>query len=262
MVARSQTVLVVDDEPALVDAVTYSLQQAGFQTISAGDGRDGLRLALEANPDLVLLDLMLPGLDGLAVCRAIRARRPTLPIIMLTARDTELDRVLGLETGADDYVTKPFGPRELVARVRAVLRRAGSAGAGGAGGPDGVPAEAAVPARVVDLGRGVVLDRAGREVRRHGANAGVTPTEFRLLDVLAGRPGHVFTRRELYDALWGEEAFGDERAVDVHVRHLRQKLEEDASRPELLVTVRGFGYKLVPGRRPEPSAGGEGGGAG
>lgn len=258
-VSPAQLILVVDDEPALVDVVTYNLKQAGFETVVAGDGREALRLAEESRPDLVVLDLMLPGLDGLTVCRALRERDPRLPVIMLTARSTELDRVLGLEIGADDYMTKPFSPRELVARVRAVLRRSrrddadevagevpsaraavGLAGAADAGSGEGA-------AEILDLGGGVVLDCPGREVWRHGEPAVLTPTEFRLLETLAAHRGRALSRRQLFDLAWGQEAFGDERTVDVHIRHLRTKLEEDPSSPRLILTVRGYGYKLSAG---------------
>ncbi len=239
-VATPQTILVVDDEPALVDVVTYNLRQAGFDTRVAFDGRDAVRLGVEAAPALVVLDLMLPGLDGLAVCRALRQARPTLPIIMLTARDSEPERVLGLEAGADDYVTKPFSPRELVARVRAVLRRAK---------PSAPPVVLETGARpgVSDLGSGIVLDRPGREVRRDGVAVSLTPTEYRLLETLADHPNRALSRGQLLDLVWDEPAVGDERAVDVHLRHLREKLERDPSEPAFLVTVRGYGYKLRPG---------------
>lgn len=234
--SEPRTILIVDDEPALVDVVRYNLEQAGFGTLVASDGREALRLATEAKPDLVVLDLMLPGLDGLTVCRALREASPLLPIIMLTARDGELDRVLGLETGADDYVTKPFSPRELVARVRAVLRRTGPRGPGTERIPEA--------ARLLELGKGVLLDRGAREVRRHGRPAGLTPTELRLLELLAERAGETVSRRELFDLAWGPDAYGDERTVDVHIRHIREKLETDPGRPELVLTVRGFGYRL------------------
>lgn len=242
--------LIVDDEPALVDVVKYNLEQAGFGTVVAGDGREALRLAAEARPDLVVLDLMLPGLDGLTVCRRLREIAPDLPVIILTARDGELERVLGLETGADDYVTKPFSPREFVARVRAVLRRAearplervppeqlGRDPGKVAGQPGPAP-------RTLELGLDLVLDRAAREVLRQGQPAGLTPTELRLLETLAERRGDTLSRRELFALAWGPEAYGDERTVDVHIRHIREKLEADPSHPELIVTIRGFGYRL------------------
>lgn len=257
---RPQTILVVDDEPVLTDVVTYNLRQAGFETVVARSGREALRLVEDARPDLVILDLMLPELDGLTVCRALRERHPSIPVVMLTARDSELDRVLGLETGADDYVTKPFSPRELVARVRAVLRRsaraavsdtgpAGETYGGGtsAGGRPEAERPGSRSAARVNLGRGVELDRPGREVRRGGEVVELTPTEYRLFETLAAHPGQALSRTQLLELIWGENAFGDERTVDVHVRHLREKLEEDPSRPSLIVTVRGFGYKLVPG---------------
>lgn len=225
-----QIILVVEDEPALVDVIVYNLRQAGFETVEAADGREALRLAAEVRPALVILDLMLPELDGMTVYRILRERSPTLPIIMATARSGETDRVLGLELGADDYVSKPFSPRELVARVRAVLRRA-AAGEGHRG------------ARI-DLGHGLVVDRRARQVLRHGKSVALTPTEFRLLDLLVDHCGETLSRRQLFDLAWGEDAYGEERAVDVHVRHLREKLEMQPSRPELILTIRGFGYRL------------------
>lgn len=237
--SQFQTILVVDDEPALLDAVTYNLRQAGFETVAALDGRDALRVAGEARPDLVILDLMLPGLDGLTVCRVLRERDPALPIIMLTARNEEVDRVLGLEVGADDYVTKPFSPRELVARVRAVLRRAGGRARG--------TGQTRPESGLVDLGAGVVLDRPGREVTRRGEPVQLTPAEFNLLEALATHPGQALSRGQLVELVWGEAASGDERSIDVHVRHLREKLEGDPARPSLILTVRGYGYKLRAG---------------
>ncbi len=253
------TILVVDDEQALLDVVTYNLAQAGYRTLTATDGREGLRLAQELAPDLVVLDLMLPGLDGLTVCRALREKSPRLPIVLLTARDTELDKVLGLETGADDYVTKPFSPRELVARVRALLRRSRSGTDAASGRADSTPS---APDARIDLGRGLSLDRRAREVSRRGLTIPLTPTEYRLLELLVEREGQTLSRGELFNLIWGEEAFGEERTVDVHIRHLREKLEEDASHPSMIVTVRGFGYRFrlrgsaSPGDGP-PEAGGQ-----
>lgn len=241
-------VLVVEDEPALRDVVEYNLRQAGFNTVSVADGRQAVEAAEASQPDLVVLDLMLPGLDGLTVCRILRQRLPDLPIIMLTARDSELERVLGLELGADDYVTKPFSPRELVARVRAVLRRVRSDAAatrpadGGGGLPSG---------RAGVLAPGLLVDFSAREVLRNGQPVDLTPTEFRLLEALAVRPGQALTRAQLFEQAWGEVAFGDERTVDVHIRHLREKLEADPSQPKLILTVRGHGYRL----KPQPPAG-------
>jgi len=252
-VDEGQTILVVDDEPALIDVVTYSLRQAGFNTASAGDGQEALRMVDEARPALVVLDLMLPGVGGLAVCRMLRQRRPDLPIIMLTALASELDTVLGLESGADDYVTKPFSPRELVARVRAVLRRAPSRGAEEDGRPDPStkPGGRELSESAAVLRPGLILDRRGREVRRDGRAVPLTPTEFEILKALADHPGEAMSRRALFDLVWGEDDFGDERVIDVHIRHLREKLERNPSEPELLLTLRGYGYKLRPAAREE-----------
>jgi two-component system alkaline phosphatase synthesis response regulator PhoP len=241
-----QTILVVDDEPALRDVITYNLRQAGYETVESGDGREALDLAAQARPALVILDLMLPGLDGLTVYRILRERHRALPVIMVTARTSEMDRVLGLELGADDYVSKPFSPRELVARVRAVLRRTAGPAAEGAE----VTAPAPFPVRpeaseTIDLGRGLLFRRRAREVLRNGKTAGLTPTELRLLEVMLEREGETLSRQQLFHLAWGQDAYGDERTVDVHIRHLREKLESDPSRPELLRTVRGFGYRLT-----------------
>lgn len=219
--------LVIEDEPSLVAALRYSLQKEGFRVDSATDGLDGLEKARSLRPDLLILDLMLPGLDGIEVCRRLRTSS-NVPILMLTARADEVDKVVGLEVGADDYLTKPFGMRELVARVRALLRRA----------PEPAGDE---PLAVGSL----TLDPRGRTVRRNGQQVELKPREFELLRFLASHPGQAFTRDQLIERVWGHDFPGDERTVDVHVRWLREKLEADPSRPAHLLTVRGVGYKLV-----------------
>ena len=221
----AQRILVVDDEQSIRTIVEYALKDAGFEVVTAGRGDDALA-AMERDPiDLVVLDVMLPGMDGLEVCQKIRAER-SVPIIMLSARGEELDKVLGLELGADDYVTKPFSPRELVSRVKANLRR---------GKLDGEQEDSL---RFGDL----EIDPVARAVSRGGEELNLTLSEFEILLKLARSPRRVFTRQELMDHLWNGTFYGDLRSVDVHVRHLRQKIERDASNPALIRTVRGVGY--------------------
>jgi DNA-binding response OmpR family regulator len=223
------TVLVVDDEPIVREVVVKYLRREGFRTLEAGDGDTARALVERERLDLVVLDLMLPGTDGLAVCRWIRARS-TLPVIMLTARGEEADRIVGLELGADDYVTKPFSPRELAARVRTVLRRA-------------QPADA--PDERLAFGE-LELDAGTREVHRSGSPLKLTAKEFDLLWFLASHPRRVFSRDQLMDSVWGYEAALDTGTVTVHVRRLREKIEDDPSRPRRLETVWGAGYRFVP----------------
>jgi two-component system response regulator RegX3 len=224
-------VLVIDDEPAIRDAVGYSLRAEGFDVDMYEDGEAGLAAALEDRYDVVVLDLMLPGLSGSDVCRRLRAES-AVPIIMLTARGGELDRVLGLEIGADDYVTKPFSMAELIARVRALLRRRALDRAEQAG-------------EVRRIG-GVEIDFPRHEVHVDGRTVELTPSEFRLLALLSSEPGRAFDRRDLVRHLWKSDFAGDERACDTHMVNLRRKVERDPRRPERIVTVRGVGYKLVP----------------
>ena len=230
----------VDDDPVIAEVVVDYLQHAGLEPRHAADGADALALAGEWRPDLVVLDLMLPGIDGLEVCRRLRTAwdgPAPLPVIMLTALGEESDRVLGLETGADDYVTKPFSPRELTLRVQAVLRRAVSPVAPEAGVP-----EAGVPATPRPLrSGGLEIDVAARRARRDGAELSLTPREFDLLAFFMSHPGQAFNRTELMARVWGW-TFGDQSTVTVHVRRLRDKVEEDPASPVLLRTARGFGY--------------------
>jgi DNA-binding response OmpR family regulator len=223
------TVLVVDDEPIVREVVVRYLQREGFHTLEAGDGDTARDLVESAHPDLVVLDLMLPGTDGLAVCRWIRARS-SLPVIMLTARGEEVDRIVGLELGADDYVTKPFSPRELAARVRTVLRRA--------------EPSMLRDARLV-FGE-LEIDARAREVHRAGKPVKLTAKEFDLLWFLANHPRHVFSRDQLMDRVWGYAAALDTGTVTVHIRRLREKLEEVPSRPVRLETIWGVGYRFTP----------------
>jgi DNA-binding response OmpR family regulator len=223
------TVLVVDDDPIVLDVVVRYLERDGFRTLTAADGQAARALLERERPSLVVLDVMLPGIDGLSLCRWIRASSD-LPVILLTARGEEADRIVGLELGADDYVTKPFSPRELTARVRTVLRRS-------------APAEP-VPGALA-FGE-LELDSAGREVRLDGKRLRVTAKEFDLLWFLASNAGHVFSRDQLMSRVWGYEAALDTGTVTVHVRRLREKIEQDPSRPRRLETVWGVGYRFVP----------------
>ena len=225
----SSTILLVDDEDAVQKLLAYPLERDGFRVVQARDGEEALARFAEERVDLVVLDLMLPKLDGLEVCKRLRASS-SVPIIMLTARDDELDKVLGLELGADDYITKPFSIREFRSRVRALLRRAAIPASRGGGDTierDGLR---------IDLGR--------RDVELGGRPVQLTYVEFELLRTLAASPGRVFTREMLLQALWGGSEYREPRTIDVHVRHLREKLERDPSEPEYLLTVRGVGYRF------------------
>ncbi len=227
-----QRVLVVDDESSIVELVAYNLRREGFEVITENDGQQGLKRALSDKPDLVVLDVMLPSLSGLDVCRSIR-HESDIPVIMLTARKDELDRILGLELGADDYVTKPFSPRELVARVKAILRRAKRP-------LDKETVESDVA--VEHHGLKIAFDK--REVMLDNVPLQLTFTEFELLAILARNPGRAFTRDDLLVKVWGQDFFGDARTVDVHIRHLREKLQEDPQSPRFIETVRGVGYRF------------------
>jgi DNA-binding response OmpR family regulator len=226
----SSTILLVDDEDSVQKLLTYPLERDGFRVVSARDGEEALARFAEEAVDLVVLDIMLPKLDGLEVCKRLRAES-SVPIIMLTARDDEFDTVLGLELGADDYITKPFSIREFRSRVRALLRRAGAS-------RRDVPEAEPLKAGVLQLD----LDR--REARVNGRSLELTYVEFELLRTLVAQPGKVFSRRALLQAIWGDSAYREPRTIDVHVRHLREKVEEDPSEPDLILTVRGAGYRL------------------
>lgn len=219
-------ILVVDDEQPILDAVSYNLEKEGYQVITAPDADTCLDLVRQEGPDLILLDVMLPSLSGFDVCRLIRKQRD-VPIIMLTARADETDRVVGLELGADDYVTKPFSMRELMARIKAILRRAA--------GPS--------TATTVTLGD-LTIDLERHEARLGDRRLDLSPREFELLRFLAGHPGQAFSRQTLLDRVWGEDAYVVDRTVDVHIRWLREKIERNPSAPQRLLTVRGVGYKL------------------
>src|SRR3712207_3118077 len=226
-------VLVVDDEPVLVDTIRYNLRREGYEVQVANDGNEALKLAQVASPDLVVLDLMLPGIDGLEVCRQLR-RESTVPILMLTAKDDEVDKIVGLEVGADDYMTKPFSLHELVARVRAMLRRSRMQQS------LGTP-EAEQPVRSGDL----EADSLQRRVQLRGEPLQLKPKEFDLLIYLMQHRGRVLTRDQLLEKVWGYTFGGDTRTVDVHIRWLREKIEDDPGSPRRLETVRGVGYRFV-----------------
>jgi two-component system response regulator RegX3 len=222
-------ILVVDDEPAIADAVSYALRGEGFEVDTRGDGLSALEAARERPYDLMILDLLLPGIHGLEVCRTLRAESD-LPILMLTAKDSEVDRVRGLEIGADDYVTKPFSLAELVSRVRAILRRR--------------ELDRTSDSSTKRTIGSMHIDLTSHAVAIGGKPVHLTPSEFRLLALLAATPGKVRTRREIMQHLWQSSYVGDERACDVHISNLRHKIEPDVTDPQRLVTVRGVGYRL------------------
>ncbi len=220
-----KTILIVDDEAPIVDMLKFNLQKLGYKTMAAYDGRTGLDLALTKNPDLILLDVMLPKMDGFEVCRKIREADREVPILMLTAREEEIDKVFGLESGADDYITKPFSVRELMARVKANLRRGADPQGGGVINIDSL-----------EINTGLY------EVKKNGVPVELTLREFELLKFLASQPGRIFSREMLLEKVWGYEYFGDVRTVDVTVRRLREKVEDDPAAPERIMTKRGVGY--------------------
>ena len=233
MVEKSARILLVDDEQSIQTLLSYPLRKDGYEVVRAADGREALDRFAEQAFDLVVLDVMLPQLDGLEVCRRLRARS-AVPIIMLTAKSEEIDKVLGLELGADDYITKPFSMREFRSRVKAALRRADMARPPAADGDDAPP----LSVRELDV------DFAKRTVRVRRADVKTTYVEFEILSALARAPGRVFTRDMLLERVWGDAAYRDPRTIDVHIRHLREKLERDASEPEIILTVRGVGYRF------------------
>lgn len=225
------TILVVDDEEPIQELLRFNLEKEGYLVCVAKDGQEALKHAKNDQPDLIVLDLMLPGMDGLEVCRKLRSnpKFQQIPIIMLTAKGEEIDKVLGLELGADDYMTKPFSPRELLARIKARLRHPNS--------------QEVADARIIIHGE-LRVDVTGFRVHVRGEETELTPKEFELLRVLAAHPGKVYSRDELLERIWGYEYDGDTRTVDVHVRHLRLKVERDPSNPEYIETLRGIGYRF------------------
>lgn len=223
----------VDDEVSILELLSYNLTRAGYTVVTTESGEEGLRLAKSEPFDLLLLDLMLPGIDGFEICKEIR-RNSSLPILMLTARGEEIDRVVGFELGADDYVTKPFSPRELVGRVKAILRRTRQT--------------TETPGDTLTFGP-LTVNFTTYEVHRNGERVELTPTEFQILKLLCQHPGRVFSRDELVDRVIGADFYGDLRTIDVHIRHLRAKIEEQPSEPKLIETVRGAGYKFSGAKR-------------
>ncbi len=224
-------VLIVDDERSIVDILRYNLEKNDMTAVCAYDGAEGLRLARECDPDVILLDVMLPEMDGFEVCRTLRAEGNNVPIIMITAREEETDKVFGLELGADDYITKPFSMRELLARVRTNMRRAASM----------APAAAEEPGDQIKV-KDLVIDRTRRAVYKNGKELELTQREYELIKFLAENPGRVMSREELMGSVWQYDYFGDLRAVDVAVRRLREKLEDNPSEPVYVMTKRGAGY--------------------
>jgi two-component system alkaline phosphatase synthesis response regulator PhoP len=228
--ARAKTrILIIEDEPAMVAGLRDNFEYEGYEVLSAGDGEAGLERVLADNPDLVVLDVMMPRMSGLEVCKQVKAKRPAVPIIMLTARGQEIDKVVGLELGADDYVTKPFSIRELMARVKAVLRRA------------------SLQARVPEIYRfsDVEVNIRGNEVRRAGKPVPLSVKEFALLTYFISHPAETLSRDRLLDAVWGYENYPNTRTVDTHIVHLRQKLEPNPDVPRFILTIHGSGYKFV-----------------
>lgn len=234
-----KTILIVDDEKTIVDMLVYNLQKEGYNTLEANDGEEAVNVALSQKPDLILLDIMLPKMDGLAVCKRIR-QTLNIPILMLSAKDEEIDKILGLELGADDYITKPFSVRELMARVKANLRKAELSGAEKAGKEEEEKEEENIIA-VGDL----TLDLNKFEVKVRGEIMDLTLREFEVLKYLANQPGQVVTREVLLEKVWGYEYYGDIRTVDVTVRRIREKIEKDTSAPKILITKRGVGYYIA-----------------
>ena len=232
---KKHTVLIVEDEKSIVDILRFNLQKEGFNTLEAYDGKTGLDLALEKSPDLILLDLMLPAMNGFEVCKTVRDRGVNTPVLIITAREAENDKVLGLELGADDYITKPFSVRELIARVKANVRRAQHMPQTGSG-------------QVLELGR-IRIDRDASLATKDGADLELTQREFELLTYLASNQGKVFSRQELMERVWNYEGYvGDVRGVDVAVRRLREKVEDNPATPRYIITRRGVGYLF---ERPE-----------
>lgn len=228
-------ILVVDDEQSIVTLLQYNLEQAGFSVLTASDGEEGLRIASLENPDLMVLDLMLPKLDGIEVCKRLRQQKVMVPILMLTAKDDEFDKVLGLELGADDYMTKPFSPREVVARVKAILRRMEIQAP--------VKEDKETDEELIKLS-GLEIFPERYEAYFESALLELTPKEFELLLYLARYKGKVLTRDQLLSAVWNYDFAGDTRIVDVHISHLREKIEHDTRKPLYIKTIRGLGYKL------------------
>lgn len=234
----SQKVLVVDDEQSIVTLLQYNLKQSGFEVVTAYDGEEGLEKIFSEKPDIVVLDLMLPKMDGVEVCKSVRNEKNQVPILMLTAKDDEFDKVLGLELGADDYMTKPFSPREVIARIKAILRRTNTI----------KTVEDEKDNKEIIIGKIKVLPEHF-EAYRNDELLDLTPKEFELLIYLIERQGRVITREHMLNSVWNYEFAGDSRIVDVHISHLREKLEDNPKQPQYIKTVRGLGYKLESPKR-------------
>ncbi|XXM71016.1 response regulator transcription factor [Lysinibacillus sphaericus] len=230
----NKTILVVEDEQSIATLLKYNLEQSGYSVITANDGEEGRDMAVEQLPDLMILDLMLPKMDGIEVCKELRQKKMNIPILMLTAKDDEFDKVLGLELGADDYMTKPFSPREVVARVKAILRRSQAVK---------IAVEAEEPADYKEVGELKVYPEQ-YEAYFQGQLLELTPKEFELLLHLVNNKGRVLTRDHLLSAVWNYDFAGDTRIVDVHISHLREKIEPDTKKPVYIKTIRGLGYKM------------------
>ncbi|QHA01652.1 response regulator transcription factor [Dehalobacter restrictus] len=226
----SKRIMVVEDEEAIARLISYNLQKEGYEVQVSGDGLDALRKIRSEKPDLLILDIMLPGMDGYEICQAVRKEDSSLPVIMLSARDDELDKILGLELGGDDYLTKPFSPRELVARVRALLRRAQTT--------------QAAPDHETFLIDRLAVDFSGREISVNDQIVPLTPKEFELMEYLIRHRGKVVSRDQLLDRVWNYDFAGDTRIVDVHISRLREKIEPDPKNPSYIQTVRGVGYRF------------------
>ena len=236
---NKKTILIVDDEKTIVDMLVYNLQKEGYNTLEANDGEEAVNIALSQKPNLVLLDIMLPKMDGLAVCKRIR-QSLDIPILMISAKDEEIDKILGLELGADDYITKPFSVRELMARVKANLRKAELSGKSSSS----ATTDNKLEENMITVGE-LSLDLNKFEVRVRGEVMDLTLREFEVIKYLASQPGQVVTREVLLEKVWGYEYYGDIRTVDVTVRRIREKIEKDTSAPKILITKRGVGYYIA-----------------